>query len=303
MGNGRRERRALTRRDFDAVIRRASELAAAEPAAGEGEFTEAEVIRIAREAGLPERHIRSALAEVRAGQRVDPGRGREREGGPIRASRVIERSRAEIVAELQARLDSEKRLRRVRRRSDLLHYLSTSGGGRQLRLDHANPREGHVSSASAIEVRLEAPDPESTEVELRLGLSPLESRGLRIACTLGVGFAVPAPIAAALIMGGVSVLTTLAVATTVAVAAAAGYASFWSRWARKTSARRHVAASLELEGLLDSLEIPGGIEPPPPAWRRWLQRHFMGIAQDLFPEDGDSPRRSGQRKARDSGSP
>ncbi len=294
----------LTRRDFDAVIRRASELAAAEPAAGEGEFTEAEVIRIAREAGLPERHIRSALAEVRAEERggtVD--RGRVREGAPVRVSRVIERPRAEIVAELRARLDSEKRLRRVRVRTDLLHYLSAAGGGYQFRWDSANPRDGHVSTASAIEVRVETLDPKATEVEIRMGLSPLDSRGLKIVCILGTGLAIPAPVTAVLILAGTPIAMTLAVAVTMAVAVTAGYASFWSRWVRKTSARRHVAASLELEGFLDSLEVPGELRSPLPAWRRWLQRHIQGIARELLHDDEEPPHRSGGRKARRSSPP
>ena len=41
--------RGLTRREFDAVIRRAAELASSGPDASEGNLTEAEVFRIARD--------------------------------------------------------------------------------------------------------------------------------------------------------------------------------------------------------------------------------------------------------------
>ena len=61
------DKRAISRSDFDQVMRRASELAAEEPGGAEGEFTDAEVLRIGREAGLSERHVRRALTELRTG--------------------------------------------------------------------------------------------------------------------------------------------------------------------------------------------------------------------------------------------
>ena len=58
--------RGLTRRDFDAVIRRAAELASSEPD-GSDRLSEAELFRIAGEVGLPDAHVRRALSEIRAG--------------------------------------------------------------------------------------------------------------------------------------------------------------------------------------------------------------------------------------------
>ena len=46
---------SLTREEFDAVIRRAAELAASDPDAGEGQLSEVELYRIAGEVGLSER--------------------------------------------------------------------------------------------------------------------------------------------------------------------------------------------------------------------------------------------------------
>jgi hypothetical protein len=37
----------------------------------------------------------------------------------------------------------------------------------------------------------------------------------------------------------------------------------------------------EVEGVLDSLESGGSLEPPPPSWRRWVKRHFHGMAKDF----------------------
>ena len=42
----------------------------------------------------------------------------------------------------------------------------------------------------------------------------------------------------------------------------------------------------EVEGILDQLEMGESLEPPPPAWRQWVKRHFHGVARDLMtPKD------------------
>ena len=38
----------------------------------------------------------------------------------------------------------------------------------------------------------------------------------------------------------------------------------------------------EVEGVLDALERGASLEPPPPSWRRWVKRHFHGVARDLM---------------------
>lgn len=57
---------------MEAVIRRAVELQAGAADAGDG-ITEAEVLRIGRELGLPDRHMQQALAEVRTGSAAERG--------------------------------------------------------------------------------------------------------------------------------------------------------------------------------------------------------------------------------------
>ncbi|MYG81854.1 MAG: hypothetical protein F4187_08890 [Gemmatimonadetes bacterium] len=46
--------------------------------------------------------------------------------------------------------------------------------------------------------------------------------------------------------------------------------------------RRLREIHLEVEGILDGLESAGGLEPPPPAWRRWVRRHFHGVAREMM---------------------
>ena len=53
--------------------------------------------------------------------------------------------------------------------------------------------------------------------------------------------------------------------------------------------RRRVAdVQSEVEGVLDGIERENGLEPPPPAWRRWVRRHFHGVAREMGTEQGDS---------------
>src|SRR5687767_8434582 len=95
------EGRSLTRVEFDAVIRRAAELASSDSDAPDGGLSEEELFRIAREVGLAEAHVRQALAEVRAGAPETDATGLiDRVFGPahIRVWRVVP-GRPEAIAQ------------------------------------------------------------------------------------------------------------------------------------------------------------------------------------------------------------
>ena len=48
--------------------------------------------------------------------------------------------------------------------------------------------------------------------------------------------------------------------------------------------RRLLEVRAEMEGILDRLEMGESLEPPPSSWRKWVRRHFHGVAKDLFGE-------------------
>ena len=54
---GEEKSRSLTRTEFEAVMKRASELAVSDPYDGQSTLDEAEVFRIASEVGLPRKHM------------------------------------------------------------------------------------------------------------------------------------------------------------------------------------------------------------------------------------------------------
>lgn len=277
----------LTRRDFDEVMRRAAELAGADRGADGAEpgFSDAEVVRIGGEAGLAEHHVRRALADLRASQ------GRRRRGrvgailgpGTIRTSRAVARSRRRIAGELDEFMVAGQLLQPVRRKDDLLQYRpAIDWASRVARAASATSGQHYVASARLVEVRLakthdsETGEP-ATLVEFYVdpgiignyqGGAVFGGGVAGAAAGTGVGFAAFAlfPWAVAVAAGAVAgVATALAVAALVA----------------KGFRNRLDDVESEVEGILDGLEGGPGLEPPPPAWRRWVRRHFHGVAREV----------------------
>ena len=236
----------LSRRDFDEVMRRASELAAAEPGGSDEEFTEAELVRIGREVGLADRHVRSALAEFRS------GRGRMRSllaTGEIRSGRMVERPRARVRNELDDFMVGGQLLQRVRQRDDLLQYRpAVDWASRVARAASSTSRQHYVAASRMVEVRLDELAPDSTQVDIVV--DPGLAGKYRTGAVLGGGVAGAA--------AGVGVGVGLALLATLPVAVAGGMAV----------------------GVAVAVAVP-----PPPAWRRWVRRHFHGVAREMMGED------------------
>lgn len=276
----------LTRRDFDEVMQRAAELAGADRGADGADpaFSDAEVVRIGAEAGLAEQHVRRALAEFRASQ------GRRRRGvgallgpGTIRTSRTVACSRRRVAGELDEFMVAGQLLQPVRRKDDLLQYRpAIDWASRVARAASATSGQHYVASARLVEVRLaetddgEAGEPATVvEVYVDPGIignyqgGAVFGGGLAGAAVgAAVGFAAFAlfPLAVAVAAG-----TATGVATALAVAALVA----------KGFRNRLDDVESEVEGILDGLEGGPGLEPPPPAWRRWVRRHFHGVAREV----------------------
>ena len=275
----------LKRRDFDEVMRRAAELAADDPDSTEDAFSDAEVVRIGREVGLPEEHVRRALAEQRA---RGGGAGKGRGGGlqmlllrdEVTASRTIERPRARIRRELDDFMVGGQLLQGVRRKDDLLQYRpAVDWVSRVARAASFRSRQHYVASSRLVEVRMERMGAESTRVEVRVdpGIAAnyrnwwvLAACATGVAAGVGVGMSLPPSLFAVGAFLATGVATGLLTSLVVSLMAGPGF-------------RRRVAdVQSEVEGLLDGLEKEKGLEPPPPAWRRWVRRHFHGVAREMM---------------------
>lgn len=276
----------LSRRDFDEVMRRASELAATEPGGSEGEFTEAELVRIGREVGLADRHVRTALAEFRSGRgRLARRRGGVRAllaAGEVRARRTVKRPRADIRGELDDFMVGGQLLQGVRRRDDLLQYRpAIDWASRVARAASSTSRKHYVAASRLVEVRLEELGRDSTQVEIVV--DPGMVGNYRTGAILGGGMAGAA--AGTGVGAGLALLAALPVATVAGIAAGVAVAVVVATLVAQGFQRRLGDVHLEVEGILDGLESDGGLEPPPPAWRRWVRRHFHGVAREMMGRD------------------
>lgn len=278
MSNGR----SISRRDFDQVMRRASELAAEEPGGSDGEFTDTELVRIGREAGLAERHVRRALAELRTGSpRALRQRGGIRElmsPGEVRGGRTVKRPRARVRRELDEFMVGSQLLQRVRRREDLLQYRpAIDWASRVARAASSTSRQHYVAAARLVEARLEETADGSTQVDILV--DPGIAGGYRGRALVGGTLALVVGTGAA---GALSAVVSLGIAAAVGLIVAGTAAFGMAVLAGRGFQRRLREIHLEVEGILDGLESAGGLEPPPPAWRRWVRRHFHGVAREMM---------------------
>lgn len=274
--------RSLTRQELDAVIRRAAELAGADSESGDGGFTEVELLRIAGEVGLSEEHVRRALAEVRSGEAE--GGFLDRTFGPasITSSRVVRRSAAELRGELDEFLVATQLLQPIRRGKELLQYRPALDWASQLaRAASFTSRKYYVASAKSVEVRVESVDDERTLVELRVDPGTRGddvvgavlgggTAGSVVGGVGGVALATMAPLGLAI---GVGLVVGLGVWTGIGYAVGNGHK------------RKLLEVRSEVEGVLDDLEAGRSLEPPPSSWRRWVKRHFHGVARDLMRDE------------------
>ena len=270
--------RSLTREEFDAVIRRAAELAASDPDTGEGRLSEVELYRIAGEVGLPEGHVRTALAEVRTGE--EGGTALDRIFGPatVPASRTVPGTIADLKLELDDFLVATQLLRPVRRAPELLLYQPALDWASQLaRAASFTSQKHYVASAKSVEIRFERVDDEQTLIEFLVdpGTRPEDIAGAVLGGSAAAG------ISGALV--GVAVASALPFAFAVGAGVAVGLGVFGG--VGMAAGRGHrskvVRVRAEVEGVLDRLEAGESLEPPPASWRRWVKKQFHGVARDM----------------------
>jgi len=271
--------KGLTRREFDAVISRAAELSSSDAGSGDGELSEAELFRIAGEVGLSGTHVRQALDEVRTD--VAFGGRLDRWFGPqfVRASRVVPESRSELADRLDDFLVGTQLLQSVRRGSEVLLYRPSVDWASQIaRAASSQSRKYYIASAKSVEVHLQQLEKGRSHVEI------IVDPGTR-ADSVGsaVVFGGLGGVASGSFAGwALSTLTPVGLAVGVGIllggAVTGGVAYLTGASAKKKSQE----VKTEIEGILDTLELGESLEPPPAAWRRWVKRHFHGVARDMM---------------------
>ena len=278
--------RQLTRRQFDEVMRRASELAAREAEGGDGDLPEGEIYRIGREVGLDERYVRRALDDVRS-QALD-GSLADRLIGPglVRASRVVDGTVEELSERIDEFLVAGRLLQRVRRSPTFLQYRPAVDWISTLaRAASGTSRKYFVASARSVEVSLEAVDETRTLVEFEVDPG---IRGDYLGGMFGGGGlgGIGAGVGAGIGLGATTLIPQVALVVT-GVAVAGGVFGVVASITRRAYRRKWNDVRAEVEGILDRLEVGEFLEPPPSSWRKWVEKHFHGAKRMLDVRDED----------------
>lgn len=286
-----RSSKALSRQEFDEVMRRAAELAASETEGDVQEVSEEEVFRIAREVGLDAHHVRSALGEVRSSAITlsDDGSAStwfDRVYGPaiVRTSRVVNGIPPKLADTLDEYMVAGRLLQRVRRGPVVLQYRPSVDWMSQIaRAASGTARKYYLAASKSVEIHLHQVDGSRTHVEFIVdpGIQS-DYAGGGIAISIFSGIAVGALAAAAS-------ATVLPIVAAVAVGglAASGLVVGVTRVTRQLYRKKWSEVLAEVEGALDQLEMGVPMEPPPSSWRKWVERQFHG-ARRLLEQGGDT---------------
>ena len=267
--------RSITRRQLEAVIRRAIELYSARADADE-RLSEEEVLRIGAELALPADLVRQALYETPPD--LDPSLT-DRVIGPARVSigRVLPLADQDAAARLEEYLSTREYLV-LRRRQQCVAYFEPAEDtiSKMARALSRPARSWYLARARGVALAVRPLEPGRSHVRIDMDLGNRRSEaavnGLVGGGVLGIALGAAGAVVASL--GFADVLgTTLATAASAFAAVAGLGGGLWAGVAAAAAAyrRRLAAARLEVEGLLDRLERGERLDPPPAPWRRLLR--------------------------------
>lgn len=265
----------ITRRDLPAVVKRAAELAELEGDAEEA-ISEEEVVRIAAELGLSERHVRQALFE---GPREEPEPSLlDRQLGVPRfmATRAVPLTPEQTRRALEDYLVTREYLQIVRRQALSTSFEPADDAVSKLARSFSRSKKHCLGSAEGVDITARELQPGWTHVRLRAVYPDKRKSELIGAGIASVFMGVPIGAFTTVIFGGLAA-TGLGEPAGLAVGAATGMAAFtattvaffasvrsrYRRWRERTL--------IEAESILDRLEKSDELRPPAAPWLRKLQ--------------------------------
>ena len=276
----------ISREDLQLVIRRAAELYTEEADADE-RLSEAEVLRIADELGLPGRHVRQALYELP--RRRGEGGWVDRWFGPpaVVGTRVVPGSPLAVVDRLEDYLVTREFLQVLRRQGEKAVFSPADDAISNVARAVRRPqRQWQIARARRVLVEAR-PIPED-ESHVRLEVDVANRRTRAVTGGFVGGALIGLPLAAGAFFPVGHLFFDLAGDT---VGYAAGLVAGAGTFAASVSAGVAVArarfkarvddARLEIASLLDRLEGGRTLDPPPAPWLRSLRSR---IADTLRPD-------------------
>lgn len=273
------EARAITRPDFEAVIRRAAELSALEAEEGaEDTLSEDEVLRIATELGLPARHVRRAIYELpefdSATATADSWFG----PSMLDATRIVPGQADTLRRRIEDYLTTREYLQIVRQRQGRTFLMPADDAISNLARGLQRPsRRFHIARARRVVMGVRPLDDRSAHVHIATDMSEQRKTAVRTGAFFGI--------AGGLVVGGAGAALATVAGLPPIVESAAQIAAFATGFggtlagaltaARAAFRGKLAAARVELEGLLDRAEHGDRLDPPAAPWRRRLQQ-FLG---------------------------
>ncbi len=236
----------LERAALERVLARAAQLQAAEADTGEMTLTEAQILDVGKEVGIPAQHIRQALAEERSRVEVPVESGRVAAlfgSATVFATRTVRGAPAMLFDKLDDAMQREESLRVKRRFADRVTWEPRGGLATEMRRVLNVGGHGYrLARAHEVSATIIAVDAERSIVRLDASLANVRSQ--RIAGGSGVAVA-----------GGVTggILVALGVMTAVAaLPLAAGLVGGY--FIARSHGPQVAGAQLALEQMLDRLE-------------------------------------------------
>lgn len=270
----------VSRREFELVVRRAAELAAADMDA-QDRLSEEELMRIAGEVGLPVRYVRQALYEVREG--VRPQGWADRRVGPARivASRSVQGAPAELLEALERYFTTDEYLRMLRRRDQQATFAPSSDiVSKVVRAFRSSGGKYAFAQLQSVGVNARPLGTDRSHLSLELDLADRRRNGLIVGMGAGgvvgatVGFGVG--VLGAIAIGGSApdAGMTLYMSLGGGALGLAGGISAGIAGARAWFRRLSAGFRTEAEGLLDRVERRESLEGPAAPWRRRVERYL-----------------------------
>ena len=236
----------LERAALERVLARAAELQAGDADTGELTLTEAQILDVGNEVGIPAKHLRQALAEERSRVAVPVERGRIAAffgSATVSASRTVRGKPADLFEKLDATMQRDESLRVKRRFPDRIAWEPMGGMATEFRrLLNVGGHGYRLARAEEVAATVIAIDAERSIVRLDASLANVRKQ--RIAG--GSGLVAAGGVASGILLA----LGVMAAVTALPVTAAliGGY------FVARSHAPQVAGAQLALEQMLDRLE-------------------------------------------------
>jgi hypothetical protein len=270
--------KSLASSDLEKVIRRAVELAQVQVDADD-RVSEAELIRIGSEIGLPADKVRQALYDQPQLVADPKWYDRYYDTPIVAASRVIPADSKVTVTRLEEYLSAREYMQLVRRKAGELRFIPAEDAISRLARGLSRPGSRyHLAHARRLVVNVQQIGEGKTHIRIDGDFSEQRAASVKQGIIAGgfLGF-IPGSIGAAFMAAEVHwglpgfVMGMASMGLGIAAGAAAGV-----RVTVNMFRTRLQGARSEIEGLLDRAEHSDRLEPPPAPWRRSLRAKFFG---------------------------